>query len=252
MIDPRPYRALALAALPLTLALSACTNAEDVDGDGIAEVDGDALPAIEPPDGQVWTEVVTVSPAGGYVLGNPEAPIKLVEYASLTCPACASFAATGAPELKSEYVASGRVSYELRNQIHNAPDLVLARLVRCGQDASFHPLSDRVWADLDELLTAAQQPQVQQAMTLPPEQRFVALAERAGFLDFFARNGLSRDQARACLSDPASLEAIARASTEQSEELGVQSTPTFLLNGRVLDERGWPELEALLQRAGAR
>jgi protein-disulfide isomerase len=87
----------------------------------------------------------------------------------------------------------------------------------------------------------------------PPEQRFQTIAQAAGFLDFFAARGISRDQAMQCLADPAAGEAIANRSQTQSEELDVTGTPTFFLNGRKLDDVvGWGELEPILQNAGAR
>lgn len=241
--------ALATLAAPLALGLAACSS-----GSEDAALEGDAIDPIAAPDGTQWVDQVQVTEADGYLVGNPDAPIKLIEYGSLTCGACANFAATGVEPLKNDYVNTGRVSFELRNQIHNAFDLVLARLVRCGAPESFHPLSDQVWANLGPLLTDAQADPaaIEAAMQLPEDERFPAAAEAMGFLDFFAQRGISRDQARTCLADSASVTAIADRSQQQSEELGVDSTPTFILNGRVLDVRSWPDLEAALQRAGAR
>ncbi len=245
-------RSLTLAAIasPLVLALAAC-GSDDV---ATGAISGDPIAPIAAPAGAQWVDTVTVSDSDGYVLGNPDAPIKLVEYASLTCAACASFATDGAQQLKNDYVSSGRVSYEIRNQIHNAPDLILATLVRCGQPESFHPLADQVWGNLNAVLGGAQEngAALEAAMQLPEDQRFGAAAEAMGFLDFFAARGLSRDQARTCLADTEAVTAIADRSDAQSNELGINSTPTFILNGRVLDERSWADLEPLLQQAGAR
>ncbi len=242
-------RRLALATLALPFALAAC-------GDTAEEgaTSGEPIAPIAAPAGTQWVDQVQVTEADGYLIGNPDAPIKLIEYGSLTCGACAQFAATGAEELKNEYVNSGRVSFELRNQVHNGLDLVLARLVRCGAPESMQPLSDQVWLNLETVLGNAQaNPQaLDAAMALPEDQRFAAAADAAGFLDFFATRGLSRDQAATCLADPAAVTAIAERSDAQSKELGVTATPTFILNGKVLEERSWPEIEAALQRAGAR
>ena len=77
--------ALALCAAPLALGLAACGDADE-----------GGLPSSEPiakiaaPAGQQWVDAVAVTPEGGWLVGNPEAPIKLVEYGSLTCPACAN------------------------------------------------------------------------------------------------------------------------------------------------------------------
>ena len=242
---------VALAA-PLALALAACGDKAATEGGSAPAAPVAAMPA---PAGTAWRDMVTVTEADGYLIGNPDAPIKLVEYASLTCPACAAFSREGVEELKEEYVNSGRVSFELRNQIHGPHDLALATLVRCGDDQTFHPLSDQVWANLETLVSPilSNQPAVEQALTLPPEQRLVTLAQIGGFYDFFAARGLSEDQARTCLADSAAYTRIAENSNRQSQELNITGTPTFLINGRKLDGvGGWAQLEPELQRAGAR
>ena len=239
----------ATLAAPLALALAACgSNGEET------TLESEPLDPIEAPAGTSWVDTVAVTPQDGYMLGNPDAPIKLIEYASLTCGACANFAATGVEPLKDDFVSTGLVSYELRNQIHNVVDLTLARMVRCSAPASFHPLADQVWANLGEIQGAIQanEAALSSAVSMPADQRYVAVAQGAGLLDFFAARGVSTDQAVACLSDAEAVEAIGIRSDEQSEELGVSATPTFILNGEVLDVRSWSELEPVLRRAGAR
>ncbi|GMM92850.1 DsbA family protein [Qipengyuania sp. MTN3-11] len=243
---------LAAIATPLAILLAACGTDGTAEGD--ATLEGEPIAEIAPPAGQQWTDTVTVTEGDGYVLGNPEAPIKVVEYASLTCPACAAFATDGADQLKEEYVNTGRVSYELRNQIHGPHDLMLARLVRCGQKEAYHPRSDMVWKNLQAVLQPVfdNEQAFSQALQLPEEQRFVQAAQVAGFYDFFSRFGLSRDEAQSCLADFSSMETIAANSTQQSNEFEVTGTPTFFVNGQKLDVNRWTDLEPILQQAGAR
>lgn len=232
------------------LALVACGAETDEAGD----IAGEPIAPIEAPEGTEWRDMVQVTEYDGYLVGNPDAPIKLIEYGSLTCGACALFSTTGVEPLKETYVNSGRVSFELRNQIHNGIDLVMARMVRCGAPEAFHPLADQVWANLGPILQQAQQnPQaLEAAMALPENERFVRVAETTGLLDFFSARGLSADQARTCLADAESVQAIAERSDEQSRELDVTGTPTFFINGRKIDANSWAALEPLLQQAGAR
>lgn len=245
-------RPLALAlAVPIALALAGC--GDQAAGDP-ATTTAAPIAAVPAPAGTTWRDTVTVTDAGGYLMGNPNAPIKLIEYASLTCPACAAFSNEAGEKLKEQYVNSGRVSFELRNQIHGPHDLALATLVRCGQDEAFHPLSEQVWANLQEVLTPimSNQAAVEQTLNLAPEQRLVALAQVGGFYDFFASRGISADQARTCLADSAAYTKLAENSTRQSEELDITGTPTFLVNGSKVQANGWTQLEPILQRAGAR
>lgn len=244
-------RTLALTGLaPLALALTACDSSPDDE----AALDGEPIAAIAAPDGTSWLETVSVSESNGFILGNPDAPIKLIEYGSLTCGACAGFAAEAVEPLKEKYVSTGVVSYELRNQVHNGIDLVLARMVRCGAPESFHPLSEQVWANLSTILDTANQngAGIEAAMQLPEDQRFAGVAQAAGLFDFFAARGLSADQATSCLADAEAVQAIGERSTKQSQELNVTSTPTFFINGKNVGNHNWGSLEPMLQRAGAR
>lgn len=234
----------------LAMTLAACDSTEE----GSDVLSGEPIAAIPAPDGTQWTDVVNVSDEGGYVTGNPEAPLKLVEYASHTCGACASFSMEGNPPLKKDYVSTGVVSVELRNLVRDPLDLTIATLVRCGQPQNMQPLSDQAWASLNDIFATVQQNNaaLEAATQAPPEQRFVQIAEAAGLIGFFAARGLSADQARTCLADNAKVEAIAAQSQQQAQELGVSATPTFFLNGNKLDGTQWSQIEPALQKAGAR
>ena len=242
----RTVLAFSLAA-PLALALTACGGEAD------GEIEGDVIAPIEAPEGTNWGETVTISEEDGYVLGNPDAPLKLVEYASHTCGACANFAATGKPSLK-EYVATGVVSFEQRNLVRDPIDLTIATLVRCGAKENMQTLSDQAWSNLEATFATVQQngTAYQAAEGMPVEERFVQIARAAGLIDFFAARGLSADQQATCLSDSDAIQSIVDNSSSQAQELSINATPTFLLNGRKLDVNQWRDLEPLLQRAGAR
>jgi protein-disulfide isomerase len=246
--------ALTAVALPLALALAACGSGDG----GEASLNGEPAAEVPAPDGQEWSEVAQITDRNGYLVGNPDAPIKLIEYGSLTCPGCAQFSMQASEPLMNEYVDSGRVSFEFRSfAIHGPIDLALTRLIDCGEPSQAVPLADQVWANLQTLLPPVQEraQQLDQALSLPEDQRFVAFAETAGLLDFFAARGISRDQARTCLADAERLTEIAEASQSYGTQDDIRGTPTFLLNGTELAlDPGptWPQVEAALQRAGAR
>ncbi|GAA4041471.1 thioredoxin domain-containing protein [Parerythrobacter jejuensis] len=247
-------RRMKIAALlaPLALAISACDSAGSEGEDAIA---GEPVAAVPAPEGQEWAEVTTVTEQQGHQIGNPDAAIKLVEYASLTCPTCASFSQAGFETLRDEYVNSGRVSFELRPLVLNGYDLVLSRLARCSTDEAVVPLSEQVWTNFAEVMGNAQQngAAMEQAMSLPEDQRFVGVAEATGLFEFFAARGLSRDQARSCLADVDSVKGLADRSSQQGEEFGVTGTPTFFVNGQKVEGVvNWEGVEPILQRAGAR
>jgi len=248
-----PSRLLLLPLLALSpLMLAACGETEGVDGG--AAPSGEPLPTIAAPAGAQWADTVTVTPEGGYMIGNPDAPLKLVEYASHTCGHCADFAAAGTPVLKTKYVPTGVVSFELRNLVRDPIDLSIATLVRCGTKENMLPLADQAWASLNDIFAAVQANQAiyEASSNQPVEQRFITIAQAAGLIDFFAARGLSADQSRACLADTKAVQAIADASNAQSEELKINGTPTFFLNGKKLEGTTLEAIEPQLQRAGAR
>lgn len=246
-MNTSPSRFLRAAILaPLALALAGC--GEDAPSAGAPE--GSPIAAIPAPAGQSWLDVAAATPEGGFVMGNPDAPLKLIEFASHTCSACANFSQTGVEPLKA-YVETGVVSFELRNLIRDPLDLTIARLTRCSTPEAFHPLAEQSWAAFTEIMTRAQENSA--ALSAALEQRdFGQVAQIAGLLDFFAARGVSRDQALACLADTDGVMALAEASDAAAKALGVDSTPTFFLNGQQIEARQWPQLETVLQQAGAR
>ncbi|HSG35410.1 MAG TPA: thioredoxin domain-containing protein, partial [Sphingomonadaceae bacterium] len=226
-VSLRKASLLALSA-PLVFALAACGGSSDAGSEELPA--GEPIAHIAPPEGQAWQDIAAETPEGGFVIGNPDAPLKLVEYASHTCHVCADFSQDGA-EAMNGYVNSGVVSYELRNLIRDPVDLTIAMIIRCGDPALFHPLADEAWANFDELMQTVQanSAAISQAAAANPDRRFQAIAQSSGVLDFFNARGVSSEQAMQCLADNARAEQLAERSDEQSEQLNITGTPTFFL-----------------------
>ena len=238
----------ALCAVPFALGLAACKE-EAAEG----PPRGEPIARIAAPAGQSWVETAAETPEGGFVIGNPNAPLKLVEYGSHTCHVCAAFSQEGAAAM-DKYVETGVVSYEIRNLIRDPVDLTISLLARCSGPAAFHPITNQVWQNFDALMNTAQTnaAAIQQAAQVPMAQRFQAIGQASGLLDFFAARGISNDQAMQCLADSAKAEQIATRSQTQGDELEITGTPTFFLNGQRLEPTSWAGLEPVLQAAGAR
>ncbi|MXP28787.1 thioredoxin domain-containing protein [Porphyrobacter algicida] len=249
-----PHRFRLVIAALLSLALVACGSKADTSSGAAPE--GKPVAATPAPQGKQWRNVVQKTSFDGYLVGNPDAPIKLVEYGSLSCPVCARFGQEGYEPLMNNYVNTGKVSYELRNfAVHGPIDLVLARIVRCGSTEAVMPLSEQVWMDIPKLIEPLEENQAgyQAAMNQPMNQRFIAIAEAAKLFDFFAQRGISPAQAKQCLADVPAMEKLANDTQEQGDKFNINATPTFLINGQKLDNvTTWSALEPALQRAGAR
>jgi len=242
---------LVLAAAPLALTLAACG---DKAGEG-APPKGEPIAKVAPPAGKVWADVIEETADGGLRMGNPEAPIKLVEYGSLTCPHCAKLAQEGFAPLVTNYVASGRVSFEFRSFAIHPQDVPLTVLARCSTKEAFFPLVEQIYANFDAMNAPyndqATLDKAQATMQLPPEQRWSAFADTIGYTQFFAQRGIAVDQAHACLADTAKAKQVADFS-QQYSAAGINGTPALFINGSKLDTTEWSALEAALQTAGAR
>lgn len=240
---------LCLTALaPLLLAACGDDAASDT-------ASSEPLPVVAPPAGTTWSQKVATTEKGGYLVGNPDAPLKLVEYGSLTCPACAKFSEDAMKPLMEKYVNSGRVSYEFRSfLIHGPLDLALTRLIGCTAPEAAVPLADQIWANLGPIQQRAyaNESALNDLNKFPENERFVRFGELTGLYEFFAARGISEDQARACMADFASLEKLSKISESYATDDKINQTPTFQLNGTTLEAGGWAELEPKLQRAGAR
>lgn len=240
-------KAIALA-LPL-LALAACGK-----GDGNTTKASAPVAAVKPPAGTEWTTTVAATPDGGFVMGNPNAPIKLVEYASMSCSHCAEFSAKS-EKLKSDYVATGKVSYELRNYVRDPMDMAATLLARCSGPGPFFPLSEQMFADQANWFTKAQAmtPADQQAMAgMPAAQQITRFAQLIGLDEFVRQRGISADKAQVCLTNQAEMDKLVKMRDRANTEFSLEGTPTFLINGqKVPNAASWEALEPALKSAGA-
>jgi protein-disulfide isomerase len=241
-----------IAPLALALALTACGEATE--GETGASASGE-VEAVEAPDGQKWSDTVSKTEAGGIVMGNPDAPIKLVEYMSITCSHCKDFGEQAFAPLRDTYVNSGRVSFEVRNFVRDPLDLTAAILSRCGGETPFFPLTEQALSYQGTMFEKAQsmgEATYSDILSADPKSRFVRLAEQLGLISFFQQRGISEDQAKTCLADTATAEALMNDTQKAVEEYDVQGTPTFLLNGQKIDGSNWTMVETKLKEAGAR
>jgi protein-disulfide isomerase len=230
--------------LALLLALGACSKKDQ------AAAPVGQIAAVPPPAGKQWHEVVSATPEGGMLMGNPNAAIKIVEYASYTCPHCKLFETEGAEALQQKYISTGKVSWEFRSFLIHGPDAAVTMLMNCRGPGPFFPLSLQLYAAQDDWLgkmatmTAAEQAQLQ---SLTPSEQFKALAAKGDLYGFFGVRGLPRAQADACLNDQAAIDKLTANQERATTQDQVDSTPTFIINGAKQAEIStWPQLDAHL------
>lgn len=230
----------------LLLAAAACTALA-----ALPAAEGSAQRGKAAPAARDWTQAVAATPEGGFRMGNPNAPVKVIEYLSFACPHCAEFHAESAAGLFQTYVRSGRVSIEYRNILINAADIPAAVLARCAGGRAYfnmgHELmgSQRQWLGAMQNLSAAQRGQLRNQ---PPTAMAQRLAPMIGLDRIAARYGLTPAAQRACLGNMANFSQLETISNQARSQYGVEGTPTFVINGRVVtDTNSWSGIEPRLR-----
>ncbi|MGE4322382.1 MAG: DsbA family protein [Sphingobium sp.] len=237
-----------LALLAVSLSLAACGKSNEA-----ASPTGEPIAAVEAPAGTVWSETITETPDGHFVMGNPQARVKLVEYGSYTCNHCAEFSKEASEEIKG-IVDSGKMSFEFRNYVRDPIDITTTLLARCGGKDIFYPLSDQFFGNQNAMFEKAQalsDPQYQALMAAAPDQRFIGLANAIGLMDFAKQRGIAEDQAKQCLADTAAADSLAKGVEAANARYKITGTPSFLLNDVLVDNAAnWSALKAKLKEAG--
>ena len=203
------------------------------------------------PAARDWTKTVVATPEGGFQMGNPNAAVKLVEYGSLTCPACARFSNSAKGALAA-HVRTGKVSFEFRNYVLNSMDLTAALLARCAGPSGFFRLTENLYAAQPQWvgkISGMTQAQKDQLQKLPRDQQIARVAQIGGLTQMAAQAGVTPQKAQACLADPAGLDRLVQM-REAGDAAGVSGTPTFLVNGTAVHAHDWAELLPAIRKAG--
>jgi len=241
-------KTLAVAAIALALALVGCGKKSSESGNAAS-----VAPAgpETPYTGQDWTQTVVKTTDGGYRMGKATAPVKLIEYASLTCPHCRDFTRQGAATLKDKYVRTGKVSWEYRNFVLNPLDVAATLVARCQGADTFFPFVEQLYATQNDWVgkfNSVDEKELQQIGTLPQEQQFVKLVDVSGLKDFFKAHGVPEAKIHSCLTNKAGLAELLKIRDHGANDLKVDGTPNFFLDGDRLEAvYDWPGLEAKLR-----
>jgi protein-disulfide isomerase len=238
------------AAALLAMAVAGCGGGDAAaGGNNVAEKDF-KVEQIAAPNGGDWTQSVIQTPDGGFLMGNPQAKVKVVEYGSMTCGHCATFSREGEPQLIDKYVKSGQVSFEFRNFVRDPADMAAALIARCNGPSAFFPLTDQLFASQEEWLGKLQQmsPEQQaQLQTMAPAQAVGVYAQGAGLLDFARVRGIPAAKAQGCVADAGQVQRLVEIGQKAGQ---IPGTPAFLINGNLVpNSADWKTLEPAIQQA---
>jgi len=186
-------------------------------------------------------------------MGNPAAPVHLVEYGSLTCPHCKAFDDEGTPNLIADYVKPGKVSYEFRNYVRDPYDIAAALIARCDGTKDFFRLTDALYKDQSNWIAkveALPSKLDDQLDALPEGQQFLARARAAGLQQWAAAHGIPATQSTRCLTDTAEIDKLVQMNADGTDKYDIPGTPTFLIDGKVADDAStWDTLKPALDAA---
>lgn len=231
----KPLAVLAAAALLTPLALHAAPPKK---------------PAATQSGGGNWNGMVQLTPAGTHVVGNPAAKVKLVEYVSYTCPHCSHFEEQSAAGLQLFFVNSGKGSVEVRNFLRDPADLAVALLTNCVAPRRFFVIHSAFLRQQNQWLGRAQslsKEQLKRWYDGPQPARMRAIASDLGLYQIAQAQGLDRPAADRCLANEAMMKRLTDL-TVAADKAGVDSTPTFAINGTVLiGTHDWSTLEPQLK-----
>jgi protein-disulfide isomerase len=176
-------------------------------------------------------ETATTAPAvTDYSLGSADAKVKIVEYASFTCPHCAAFHETTFKQLKTDYIDTGKVQFTLREVYFDRYGLWAALIARCGGEMKYFGIHDMLFAKQSEWAASESPQQV--------VENLKTIGRTAGLED------AAMD---ACLNDTANAEALIKQFQTNFEADGVEGTPTLFINGAKHSNMTYDDLKTIIE-----
>lgn len=164
----------------------------------------------------VWSKPANASSwenPDDHAIGNPEAPVVVIEYFSLTCGHCYRQHRDVYPAFRREFVDTGKVRFILRDYPLNAPALHAAQLAHCGGKERYFPFVETLFQQFEQWTTA---------------DDYIAALTKIGEL-----GGVSEAQFKACLADKELEARILSVAIEGEQKYRVESTPSFIINGKL-------------------
>jgi protein-disulfide isomerase len=164
------------------------------------------------------------------VMGDPNAPIEIVEYASLTCPHCRHFHDEILPDIKKNYIDTGKAKLIFRDFPFDQLGLFAAVLARCAPPSRYYQFLDVLFQNQDQWSR---------------ESDPVGALTRIGKL-----GGLSEADYKACLGNEAIVNGLVQSRLTANKQYGVESTPSFVINGekRVVGSQPYEVFDELLKK----
>ena len=193
-----------------------------------------SLGAISASTAPFFAENTTTNPINipDMEMGSDDAPITIIEYASYTCPHCASFHKNVFPSLRKNYIETGKVKFIYREVYFDGPGLWAALLARCGGVKKYFGISDLLYSKQREWTKG---------------DGGAAIAQNLYKIGRIA--GLDQSKMEVCLQDKDVATTMVARFQETTKADNVSSTPSLILNGKNIGNMSYTELAALIEEA---
>jgi protein-disulfide isomerase len=203
-----------LAAAVIVAVVIFFVGIRDEGSTSLTETSAPAAEMAEAPEGAATNadDLLAPGPLPDKVLGDANAPVTVVEYASLSCSHCREFHDTTFPEVKKRYIDTGKVRFIYRDFPLDQFATAGAMLARCSED-NYFAVIDAFFSQQEQLLSAQD-----------PLEWLKGFGKQVGFTE---------ETLEACLSNQELMDNILAVRQRASEKFGVNSTPTFFFNGKI-------------------
>ena len=163
------------------------------------------------------------------VLGNPDAAVEVVEYASFTCPHCATFHNTNFKRLKADYIDTGKIKFVYREVYFDRPGLWASMVARCGGEAKFFGIADLLYKGQSDWARAGEP---------------AAIVEELRKIGRLA--GIDSAELESCLQDAEMAQTLVAWYQQNGERDGIDSTPSFVINGTKHSNMAYAKMQELI------
>ena len=170
-----------------------------------------------------------IKPIAEMVQGDEDAPIEIIEYASFTCPHCATFHADVYPELKVNYIDKGLVKFIYREVYFDKYGMWASMIARCAGPDKFFGMTDQIYRKQSVWARA------ESDVAIVTELRKIGLLA-----------GLDETQLGQCLQDGVKLRALVEWYSENAKRDEIKSTPTLIINGEKHSNQNYEQLAEML------
>ncbi|WP_017998201.1 DsbA family protein [Paracoccus sp. N5] len=179
-----------------------------------------AQSAEQMPQGKVLPDIV---------LGQADAPVTIVEYASFTCPHCAAFHDENLPKLKADYIDTGKVKFIQRDVYFDAVGLWAGILARCGGDDKYYAVSDLLMSEQKTWLDGKTMDDIS------------ANLRKVG-----AKAGMTPEQMDTCWNDKQKVADLVTTFQTHATADKVEGTPSFVIDGEKVSNQPWDEMKKII------